>query len=134
MNLLAPDPDPTEPARLDLELERVCDRLRTMSLVRLSAPLHGPATGVGPAPDRWVTTPTSRAGAARALAQELADRAAELAGQPHRTLPHLPDPSVADLLAVCGHDLSAQVRRHGGDAAGVCSVAVQGLVGLRLLL
>jgi hypothetical protein len=72
------------------ELERVADRLRTLSQARLAAAVPGAE---------------SRAAAARAVAQRLADAAARLAQEPARTLPALSDLAAGDQLAVCGHDL-----------------------------
>lgn len=120
MEPLVQDPDPGQPARLNLEAERVCDRLRSMSLVRLGLP-----AGVG----------GTRADRARILAQELVDSAVALAGRPVRTLPALPDSGVADMLAVCAHDLSAELRlRPGAEAEQACRRAVDALVALRLAL
>jgi hypothetical protein len=111
-------PDPRRPERLRLEVGRTADRLRTMSLVRLAAPL--PEGG-------------SRAVRAFALAQQLADAAAELADWPRRALPALADPAAGDVLAVCGLDLAEEVDRHAGDpAAGqACAAAVEALRTLR---
>lgn len=95
--------EPTAPReRVEVELARVVDRLRSMSLARLAAPL--------PPYD-------SRADAAHDLAQRLADAAAALAGQPCRPLPRLGDQVVGDQVAVTGHDLLA-----AGDAAGAGTV------------
>jgi hypothetical protein len=116
MSLLEPDPEPSDPRRLALEGTRTADRLRTLSLVRLAAPLAGG---------------TTRARAALALAQELADRAAELAGRPPRALPELPDSAVGDVLAVCVHDLVEQVERGGADDRAACAAAVEALRDLR---
>lgn len=121
MSLLEPDPDPSHPDRLALEGARTADRLRTLSLVRLAAPA---AQGA------------SRAQAAFALAQELADRAAELAGGPRRALPVLPDSAVGDVLAVCVHDLVEQLQQAGPDspAGSTCAEAVERLRELRAQL
>ena len=73
-----------------VELGRVVDRLRTMPLTRLAAP--------------WGDYP-SRAAGARALAQRLADRAADLSGAPHRPVPDVGDAAVGDQVAVTGRDL-----------------------------
>jgi len=112
-----PPPDPGDPARLAVEIERTVDRLRSLSAVRLAAAL----------PDG-----RSRAAAAFALAQVLADRAAGLEGQPVRRLPDLPDLAAGDVLAVCGHDLLEQVRRGADPQAG--REAVEALVALRRAL
>ena len=73
-----------------VELGRVVDRLRTMPLTRLAAP--------------WGDYP-SRAAGARALAQRLADRAADVGGAPHRPVPDIGDAAVGDQVAVTGRDL-----------------------------
>jgi hypothetical protein len=73
-----------------VELGRVVDRLRTMPLTRLAAP--------------WGDYP-SRAAGARALAQRLADRAADVSGAPHRPGPDVGDAAVGDQVAVTGRDL-----------------------------
>jgi hypothetical protein len=115
--LTDPAPDPGDPTRLAKELQRTVDRLRTMSAVRLAAPL----------PDG-----RSRAAAACALAQRLTDRAARLAGRPLRSLPDLPDLAAGDVLAVCGHDLLEQVRIVADRDA--CRIAVDELIALRRVL
>lgn len=74
------------------ELERVVDRLRTMPLGRLDAPWPPYAT---------------RAEGARALAQRLADRAADLGGWPRHPIPDVGDAAVGDQVAVTGADLLA---------------------------
>ncbi len=117
MNLLDPTPAAEVPDRLILEATRTCDRLRSMSLVRLAAHL----------PDG-----RSRALAAFDLAQSLTDAAAGLAGRPGRTLPDLPDAAAGDVLAVCAQDLAEEVADHRGDAAAAaCRHAVEGLIALR---
>jgi hypothetical protein len=73
-----------------VELGRVVDRLRTMPLTRLAAP--------------WGDYP-SRAAGARAVAQRLADRAADVSGAPHRPVPDVGDAAVGDQVAVTGRDL-----------------------------
>ena len=118
MSLLERPLDPADPHRLALEAVRACDRLRSMSLVRLSAAL----------PEG-----SSRARAAVALAQELADDAADLAGREHRALPELPDPAAGDVLAVCVQDLLGELRLVGASprADAVCARAVAALISLR---
>ncbi len=74
------------------EAARVVDRLRTMPLTRLAAP--------------WPPHP-SRAAGARALAQRLADRAADLTGGPRRDVPDVGDAAVGDQVAVTLADLLA---------------------------
>ncbi|MBM3685636.1 MAG: hypothetical protein FJW85_01345 [Actinobacteria bacterium] len=65
------------------ELRRVVDRLRSMPLTRLG--LH--------------------AVAARVLAQDLADRGADLAGHQRYVVPDVGDAAVGDQVAVTGRDL-----------------------------
>ena len=76
------------------ELERVVDRVRHLSLARLAEP--APPWG-------------SRADAARAVAQRLADLAQDLeeagGGAARRAVPRLHDAAAGDQLAVTGHDL-----------------------------
>ncbi len=117
VSLLDPTPAPEDPDRLILEATRTCDRLRSLSPVRLAASL----------PDG-----RSRARAAFDLAQALADEAASLAGQPSRTLPDLADPAAGDVLAVCAQDLAEEVAAlSSDDSAGACRRAVEALVALR---
>ena len=117
MSLLEQPPGLDDPARLRLESGRTCDRLRSMSLTRLDAPL---ADG------------RSRSRAALDLAQQFADAAALLAGRPVRALPELGSPAAGDVLAVCALDLAEELDRGtGDDSTGVCRGAVQDLVSLR---
>ena len=103
-----------------MEAARTCDRLRSMSLVRLAAPL----------PDG-----RSRARAAFDLAQDLADRSAALAGRPVRRLPELADPAAGDVLAVCAQDLLEELVTltiaAPGPSEEECRRAVEALVALR---
>jgi hypothetical protein len=120
VSLLDPTPAPEDPERLVLEASRTCDRLRSMSLVRLAAPL----------PDG-----RSRARAAFDLAQDLADASFVLAGRPVQGLPDLADPAAGDVLAVCAQDLAEQVADLPGEAsARACRRAVEGLIALRQAL
>jgi hypothetical protein len=89
--------------RLAEQVARLADRLRSLSDVRLSQAL----------PDGG-----SRADAAHRLAQQLADAAAGLAGDPVRPVPRLDDLAVGDQVAVTGADLVAELRRAAGGAAG----------------
>ena len=77
-----------------VELGRVVDRLRSMPLTRIAAP--------------WGDYP-SRAVGARALAQRLADRAADVSGSPHRSVPDDGDAAVGDQVAVTGRDVLSLV-------------------------
>lgn len=114
---------PQEPrARLAWEVERVADRLRSLSLARLAAPLP---------PD------ASRADAAHGLAQRLADAAADLEGRERIDVPRLGDHVVGDQVAVTGQDLVAAAGVIGAGeerAAAVLVDAIDRLRDLRLRL
>ena len=117
VSLLETPPDPRAPARLRLELTRTCDRLRSMSAVRLATAR----------PDG-----RSRARAALDLAQDFADRAAELAARPQQALPELGDFAASDVLAVCGLDLLEELEARGAqESAAACAAAVTRLIELR---
>ena len=75
-----------------VELDRVVERLRTMPLARLAAgwPPHA-----------------SRAVAAHAIAQRLADLGADAGGWPRRVVLDAGDAAVGDQVAVTGRDLLA---------------------------
>jgi hypothetical protein len=77
---------------VQIELDRVVDRLRSMPLTQLAAP--------------WGDYP-SRAAGARALAQRLADRGADVGGWRRREVPDVGDAAVGDQVAVTGADLLA---------------------------
>jgi hypothetical protein len=93
------------------DVDRLADRLRNLSQARLAA-------AAPPHP--------SRAAAARAAAQTLADAAAGLEAGPDptgptwRTVPDLGDFAVGDQLAVTGHDLiaAAESTQPDDDAWG----------------
>jgi hypothetical protein len=104
--------------RLEADLRRTVDRLRTLGLARLGA--------------SFAPEPT-RADAARGVAQRLADAAADLEGGPRRTLPRVADPAVGDQVAVCGHDLRAAVAPGLGvaGAEAVVLAAAEDLLDLR---
>jgi hypothetical protein len=85
-------------ANLATEVVRLADRLRSLTDVRLARPL--PPYG-------------SRADAGHAVAQLMADSAAELSGEPQRPVPRLHDFAVADQIAVTGADL-VRVAGSGG--------------------
>lgn len=74
------------------EVNRVVDRLRSMTLARLAAPWQGF---------------DSMAAGARGLAQRLADRAADVGGWPRRAVPDVGDAAVGDQVAVTAADLLA---------------------------
>ena len=93
---------------LETELGRVAGRLRASSLDALGRPVG-----------RW----GSRADAAYAVAQALADAAADLEKLPRRALPRLPDSVVADQVAVCGADLLT--AGHGNAPADVLDLLVE---------
>jgi hypothetical protein len=86
------DDSGTPRQRLQVDLGRTVDRLRTLGLARLDAAFDPEPT---------------RAEAARAVAQRLADLAADLDGRPRLTLPALGVQAAGDQLAVTGHDLLA---------------------------
>lgn len=114
--------EPTDPVeRLALEVRRVADRLRSLSLTRLAAPLPPYA---------------SRADAGHALAQRLADAAAGLEGHPRRAVPRLGDESVGDQVAVTGADLVRIAPDAPDRTAAATSVqaALDDLRALRLAL
>lgn len=91
---------------LGRDIDRMSDRLRGLSEARLAAaaPPHA-----------------SRAAAARATAQTLADAAAGLEARADpmaptwRTLPELGDLAAGDQLAVTGHDLLTAAQQAGPD-------------------
>jgi len=101
----------SEPAglqeRLAAEIARVSDRLRTLPLARLSAPL--PPYG-------------SRAEAGHALAQRLAEAAQGIEGRDSpeppvwRDVPRLADHAAGDLIAVTGHELLGALAAAAADA------------------
>ena len=86
------------------EILRLADRLRSLSDLRLSRPLP-------PHP--------SRAEAAHAVAQLLADGAAQLEGRPIRPVPRLHDLAVGDQVAVTGTDLVAAAHAVDSVTTGV---------------
>ena len=92
------DDSSTPRQRLQADLTRTVDRLRTLGLARLEADF---------APE-----PT-RADAARRVAQHLADVTADLEGRPRRPLPVLGVQASGDQLAVVGHDLLAATSDPG---------------------
>ncbi len=104
--------------RLEADLHRTVDRLRTLGLARLGA--------------SFAPEPT-RADAARDVAQRLADLAADLEGEPRRTVPRLGDAVVGDQVAVCGHDLlaAAGAAPPGPDVDADVLVAADLLLDLR---
>jgi len=94
------DDSSTPRQRLQADLTRTVDRLRTLGLARLEADF---------APE-----PT-RADAARRVAQHLADVTADLEGRPRRPLPVLGVQASGDQLAVVGHDLLAATSEPGNS-------------------
>jgi len=121
VHLAAVEPPDDDPDRLAGEADRTVHRLRTMPLARLSAPQPGGA---------------SRAAGAFALAQQLADLAADLSASARRGLPPLPDSAAGDALAVCAQELLEQVRAAAPrpEARAACRAAVAGLIALRRTL
>lgn len=120
---MAAPPTVQEPAATAFaaQLGRTVDRLRSLSLARLAAPFE-------PGP--------TRADAGHALAQQLADDAAALAGERVRAVPRLADGAVGDQVAVCGHDLLVAASARAGDphAAAVLTGRAQDLLDLRRAL
>jgi len=110
-----------DPERLAREVERLADRLRTLSDVRLARPLPPYAT---------------RADAARAVVQLLADHAAGLEGRPSREVPRLTDLAVGDQVAVTGTDLVVAATESWPSEPAVVAVtaAVNACRELRLAL
>lgn len=90
------------------QLERTADRLRGLSLARLGAAFEPEPT---------------RADAGRALAQRLADAAADLEGGPRRELPRLADAAVGDMVAVCGRDVLLAAAGQPESGALLASLA-----------
>jgi hypothetical protein len=106
-----------EADELAADVRRLADRLRSLSDVRLARPL--PPSG-------------SRADAARAVAQLLADGAARLTGDRSRPVPRLHDFAVGDQVAVTGADLVAAARAAGGLVAeGVAEMLAEVLAEAR---
>lgn len=107
-------PDEAARAAFADDVRRLADRLRGLSEARLVEPLP-------PHP--------SRAAAARAIAQRLADAARELAdpGAPRRTVPDLGVFAVGDQVAVTGSDLLATASAEGRDVPDELVAAVADL-------
>jgi hypothetical protein len=95
-------------ARFEADLRRTVDRVGTLGLPRLAAAFDPEPT---------------RADAVRALVQRLADTAADLGGEPRRTVPRLGDQAVGDQLAVCGQDLLAAASADGAEDAVLVAAA-----------
>ena len=94
---------------LAADVRRVADRLRTLSAARLAGPPAPPEDGMPPY--------RSRAQAARAAAQTMANAAAALenaaaggGGFQWQPLPELADFAAGDQVAVTGHDLLAALE------------------------
>ena len=105
------DPFASGVAELEGHVDRLADRLRALSEVRLARPL--------PPFD-------SRADAAHDLAQRLADDSARLEGAPVRPVPRLHDLAVGDQVAVAGHDLVAAAgAAHLVGGAGVLDLVAE---------
>jgi hypothetical protein len=123
---------------LAADVRRVADRLRTMSAARLAGPLAPPEDGLMP-------PYATRAQAARAVAQAMADAAAALESAAagggwvdRRPLPELADFAVGEQVAVTGHDLLAALTlvspddevRSGPDDHGPARPGVEDAVRL----
>ena len=104
-------------AELGTEVARLADRLRSLTDVRLARAL--PPYG-------------SRADAGHAVAQLMADSAAELSAEPLRPVPRLHDFAVADQVAVTGADL-VRVAGSGGASAAFATRAAEALARCREL-
>jgi hypothetical protein len=102
---------------LVVEIGRVADRLRSMSAERLSRPFPPYA---------------SRAAAALAVAQVLADAAASLEGLPSRPVPDLGPLAVGDQIAVTGTDVVTAARL--SSDSGLVERCIEALVELRRTL
>jgi hypothetical protein len=87
---------------LAVQLERTVDRLRSMGIARLGASFEPEPT---------------RADAAFAVVQRVADAAARLEGREPVAVPRLHDSAVGDQLAVCGRDLLAAAQAAPGPEA-----------------
>ena len=92
------------PERLAVEAERTADRLRTMTLARLGRGAPSPAD------------------LAHALAQRLADIAADAEGRPRRALPRLGDECAGDQIAVTAYDVLRAAP--GRDVIDECADAL----------
>jgi hypothetical protein len=112
------DRSSTDVARLEVQLGRTVDRLRTLGVARLAASFEPEPT---------------RADAARGVAQRLEDLAAEVESREPRTLTKLADSAVGDQVAVCGHDLLAALASGigAGERESVAGVAADLLLDLR---
>ncbi len=120
------DTVPSGTKELAGSVRRVADRLRSLSDIRLARPVTLAAQSAQPPPE------PSRADAAHALAQLMADRAAQLDGVPARTVPRLHDLAVGDQVAVTGGDLvSAVTAALAALTAGTGTAAARTLEVLR---
>jgi hypothetical protein len=111
----------TSGAPIDLlaqTVERLADRLRSLSDVRLARPLPPYA---------------SRAEAAHALAQQLADGAASVEERPARLVPRLHDLAVGDQVAVTGQDLVDALRAAGPASDPAARAAAAAVAACRQL-
>ena len=103
--------------RLEVQLRRTVDRLRTLGLARLGASFEPEPT---------------RADAAHRVAQRLADAAADLEGLERRPVPRLADSAVGDQVAVTGHDLlAAAAAADAVEGEAACAAAAELLLDLR---
>ena len=80
-----------------------------------AAPVAALAEQVGRLADRLRSLSDARLRAAHRVAQQLADAAARLAGEPVRPVPRLDDLVVGDQVAVTGADLLAALDRAARD-------------------
>ena len=94
------------------QADRLVDRLRAMPAARLARAIDGEPTV---------------ADSAHALAQVLADLAADVEARPRREVPRLTDFAVGDQVAVALHELVAAVGDREHMALAVALLAVQEL-------
>ena len=100
-------------------VRRVADRLRSLSDIRLARPVTLAAQSAQPAQE------PSRADAAHALAQLMADRAAQLEGAPARAVPRLHDLAAGDQVAVTGADLVSAMTAALAAGTGTAAARTQ---------
>jgi hypothetical protein len=110
---------------LAADVRRVADRLRTLSVARLAGPPAPPEDGMPPY--------GSRAQAARAVAQTMANAASALESAAvgggwveWRPLPELGDFAAGDQVAVTGHDLLAALTLVSPDTDAYWDVLEHG--------
>ena len=128
---------------LSAEVTRASERLRILGHARLLLPVElagrstpKPSRSLGPGDVAGMELGASYpsvADAAHALAQRLADLAADAEGRPRLPVPRLGDHAAGDQVAVTGNDLVALARAGRLDADRL-DLAVEMLRHLRLAL